>query len=239
MRVENGHQMIRKYMEQSEEIEKKFRKSLDRLEDLHKRIQDISQIVELIETISGETKILSINASIESARGGENSRGFGVVAAEIRKLTDRVVSSTGTIRGYIREIITLAAETLEFSQKFWVDFQQQNQAIESLRTSFDEILHYSEQTADSAQSISGSIEQQFAATMQVNNTMQEISRVIKESSEMIQRTKDEVEDFSKMADNFLNLISAFKLTKEDIDHIETPKMPEVKNTVLEEEVPVS
>jgi methyl-accepting chemotaxis protein len=44
VRVEGGHQLIRKYLAQSERIEKKFRRSLDHLEDLHKRIQDISQI---------------------------------------------------------------------------------------------------------------------------------------------------------------------------------------------------
>ncbi len=237
-RVEEGHQLIHEYMGQAQEIERKFQKSLDRLQDLNRRIQDISQIVELIETISGETKILSINASIESARGGENSRGFGVVAAEIRKLTDRVVSSTGAIRSNIREILAAADDTLEFSQKSWNDFQQQSRAIERLQKAFDEILNYSEKTAESAQQITDSIEQQFAATMQVNNTMQEISHVVKESSEMIQRTKEEVEDFSKMADDFLGLISAFQIREEvKVQKTETDAVA-VKNPILEEEAAV-
>ena len=237
-RVEDGHQLIHQYKAQSEEIEQRFRKSLDKLEELHKRIKDISQIVELIETISGETKILSINASIESARGGENSRGFGVVAAEIRKLTDRVVNSTSAIRGNIQEIISLAGETLALYQKSWDDFQQQSQSIESLHKGFDEILHYSEETAESAQNISGSVEQQSAATMQVNHTMQEISRLIKESSQMIQRTRNEVEDFSQMADKFLDLVSMFRF-EEKIEQPPVSEAPTVRNPILEEGVSVS
>ncbi len=161
-----------------------------------------------------------------------------MVAAEIRKLTDRVVNSTSAIRGNIQEIISLAGETLALYQKSWDDFQQQSQSIESLHKGFDEILHYSEETAESAQNISGSVEQQSAATMQVNHTMQEISRLIKESSQMIQRTRNEVEDFSQMADKFLDLVSMFRF-EEKIEQPPVSEAPTVRNPILEEGVSVS
>ncbi len=51
----------------------------------------IDEAVALIFSISGQTNLVSLNASIEAARAGEAGRGFAVVAEEIRKLSDRAL----------------------------------------------------------------------------------------------------------------------------------------------------
>ena len=236
-KVKDSNGIIRDYFAQSKQIEDHFEKNVLRMKELNKKIKDISQILELIENISGETKILSINASIESSRSGDNGRGFGVVASEIRKLTDRVVNSTSTIRKYIRDIQDLSDETMSITQDSWEGLQKQLISIESIRGSFDEILHHTEKVADAADHISGSVQQQSVATQQVRNTMEEISHVIRDSSEMIQRTKNQVQDFNTLSEEFLNLISVFKLREtEDVEISHPEHLPRQKavETLLDE-----
>ena len=67
---------------------------------------EIIRIVEEINALNGHTNLLSLNASIESARAGEAGRGFNVVAGEMRKLSDKTKLSVNGIRRGTENIIT-------------------------------------------------------------------------------------------------------------------------------------
>ena len=71
--------------------------------DLGRKSQQIGGVLEIINELSEQTNILSINASIEAAGAGENGKRFAVVADEIRKLAERVGGSTKEIRGLHRQ----------------------------------------------------------------------------------------------------------------------------------------
>ncbi|WP_255248189.1 methyl-accepting chemotaxis protein [Terribacillus saccharophilus] len=66
--------------------------------------RQIGEVVQLIEQISTQTNLLGLNAAIEAARSGEAGKGFGVVADEIRKLSDNTKEAIQTIGKSLTEI---------------------------------------------------------------------------------------------------------------------------------------
>ena len=52
--------------------------------------EKVEKIMEIIDEIAKQTKLLALNASIEAARVGEQGRGFGVVASEISNLAEQI-----------------------------------------------------------------------------------------------------------------------------------------------------
>ncbi|CAM2010802.1 methyl-accepting chemotaxis protein [Acanthopleuribacter pedis] len=74
------------------------------IEDLSDSALGIDSVIELIEKIVGATRLLSLNASIEAARSGEAGRGFAVIAAEIKSLSDQTAEATEEIRDKINRI---------------------------------------------------------------------------------------------------------------------------------------
>jgi hypothetical protein len=99
----------------------------------------INDVLIFIKQIADETKMLGLNASIEAARAGEVGRGFGVVAEEIRKLSDESKNTVAQIRGLTESIDTKVEETIRNSQITLNSGQEQAAAIQEITASIEEI----------------------------------------------------------------------------------------------------
>jgi methyl-accepting chemotaxis protein len=75
-----------------------------RTSSLGERSKKIGEILELITEIAEQTNLLALNAAIEAARAGESGKGFAVVAAEVRKLAERSMEASDSIRSIVRGV---------------------------------------------------------------------------------------------------------------------------------------
>lgn len=140
----------------------------DRALSLGERTQDISEILAIINDMAARTNMLALNASIEAARAGDAGRGFTVVAAEIRKLAERSISSTSSIADIIariqdeanatvmateqgirqaRDVGTLMSSTLAKLEESILITQQQKTAADEVHAATQQIRHTAGQLA--------------------------------------------------------------------------------------------
>lgn len=70
----------------------------------HQLLQKTEEIMQIIRKVAEQTRILGINAAIESARAGEYGRGFSVVADAIHDLSAQSVRSVQSVGGTIQDI---------------------------------------------------------------------------------------------------------------------------------------
>jgi len=94
---------------------------VEQIHELKRRATQIGDVMQFIEQIADQTKLIAFNASIEAAGAGEMGRRFEVVAREIRRLAENVSESTGQIRTRIvdiqQAIERLASTSVEESNK--------------------------------------------------------------------------------------------------------------------------
>lgn len=101
--------------------------------------QEINEVSSIIKEIADKTKMLGLNAAIEAARAGEAGRGFGVVATEIRKLSEQSKSTVPKIKKLTDEIIAKVSESSEKSQSSMASSQEQAAATEEITANIEEI----------------------------------------------------------------------------------------------------
>lgn len=95
----------------------------DNIKEVASHTEDIRGIMTLIRKIADATNMLGFNAAIEATRAGKQGNGFGVVADEIRKLSEQtrgtipqIQKLTDSIQGKVNQINLKSMDSLQSSQ---------------------------------------------------------------------------------------------------------------------------
>ncbi len=109
------------------------------VQEVYKLSEDINGVLNFIKQIADQTKMLGLNAAIEAARAGEVGRGFGVVAEEIRKLSDESKDTVASIRTLTDSIKNKITDTINSSDSNMRASEEQAAATQELTASIEEI----------------------------------------------------------------------------------------------------
>lgn len=197
--VDSGTGIVEETTSKMNEIRRKNTDTISGIRSLTDKIRAIWDIVDIINAIVEQTRIIAFNAALEASTAGEAGRNFRVVAGEIKRLADGTSQSTAEIQARITEIQKAANNLIVVSEEGTERIRQGHELSDRLHEVFSEILSSADISVTSSESIEHSIRQQVSAFEQILITMKEISRGIDNLVSTQQQTSKTADALAGMA----------------------------------------
>jgi len=195
----NGKESLEHAVQGIEKIEGQVGKIVQNMLELGEKTKQMDLAVEMINELSGQTTILSYNATIEAEGAGQEGRRFSALAELIMKLANKAVESSKEIKSLIEGVQKSANTTLLATEEGMKAVEEgKKHAVDSNRH-FDDILNASEDTLTSAKEIEMIISQQNTAIEETSVGVEDIhqaSEEVKVSSEETLKTAELILDMS-------------------------------------------
>ena len=180
-------------------------KTIQAMKGMTESSRKIVEMMDLINEITFQTNLLSINAAVEAARAGEQGRGFAVVANEVRNLAKRSSEAGRDIRDLVRDIMERVV-----SCKDWVG---------ELENGFTKIIDTIKLASDSLSEVYVATQESSVGINQMGQGVREVSAVIEHNAALVDELAEAGEHFNEKATLLRAITEKFIIS--DQSHFDT------------------
>ena len=206
-----GGVVVEQALTQMRSIAQSVGSTAKEMEELGKSSDQIGRIAAVIDDIADQTNLLALNAAIEAARAGDQGRGFAVVADEVRKLAERTTTATKEIAKMIKTIQDGTSGAVKAMESGSRQVEEGVELTARAGESLQQIIRMSEEVGSMITHITTAATQQSGATIEINQNMDQIAQLVKESADASQQSAKACQDLSELALALQNMVGSFKL----------------------------
>ena len=184
--------------------ESDLRTTLESMEEMIKSLSGINEMVDIINSISTNTNLLSMNAAIEAAHAGSFGKGFAVVADEIGRLSEAVSENADMIGKTLKHLEEGILNSKDISEKSGDNLKTIINGVKDMADSISEMMvQMSEMSAGSTQ-VMQSIEQLNTistsvklASVNIAGDCERVKSVVNRIDELSAKTRDNFQQLSE------------------------------------------
>jgi len=159
--------------------------------------QQISEMVDMVDSIAFQTNLLALNAAVEAARAGEEGKGFAVVATEVRSLAQRSAE--------------VARAIIEIVNKNDININNASEISQSTLQLLMDIVVSIQSNAQEMRDIENRSREQSNGIMQINSAIMQMDDVTQRNAALVEELASSAMDMATLSRNLNKEISAFQM----------------------------
>jgi methyl-accepting chemotaxis protein/methyl-accepting chemotaxis protein-1 (serine sensor receptor) len=128
---------------------------MERMAGLRAKSREIARVVQMVETVAHQTRLLSLNASVEAARAGTAGKGFAVVAQEVRGLAQRSESAAHKIAEIVKASVNEIEEGGQLSERVSESVRQTDERLAEMAGLMAEIVRLTQDGCEQSHEVVG------------------------------------------------------------------------------------
>ncbi|MEA3290633.1 MAG: methyl-accepting chemotaxis protein, partial [Campylobacterota bacterium] len=205
--------------DQGQVLASKTARSMD---DINEQVIAINEAISVIDQISFQTNILSLNAAVEAATAGEAGKGFAVVAQEVRNLASRSAEAANEIKSLVENAAGKANEGKEVADQMISGYTSLSEKISQNKQMIDTVLEASKEQTKGIVQINDSInildkntQENAADASNIDALAAEVTQLAKKLMDISNKASYREEAKSQICD----VDMAYKLNKLKLDHL--------------------
>ncbi|WP_295856083.1 methyl-accepting chemotaxis protein [uncultured Xylophilus sp.] len=167
------------------------------MSDINASSKRIEDIVGVIDSIAFQTNILALNAAVEAARAGDQGKGFGVVAAEVRNLAKRSAGAAGEIKQLISQSVITVGQGVSLAEEAGASMTDAAGSVTALAELVEQISHASQEQA--------------LGVAQVGEAVNQMDRVTQQNAALVEEAAAAAGSLRSQAQQLLASVQAFSL----------------------------
>ncbi len=205
--TDEGTQVVQQTLTGMSELRVRVDEIADQIVNLGEQTGQISTVSNLVSELAKQTNMLALKAAVEAARVGEQGKGFGVVAGEIRKLAEESKKSAEKIDRLAADIQAAINRTVMVTDRGTKTVTEGIQLAENTAATFIGVTNAVNTMFLSSQQISVSAKQQAVSIQEVLASMNLVSQGSQESAIGMHRVKTSTRELTQIADDLQAVVS--------------------------------
>lgn len=182
-----------------------------RLGTLSEKAGNIGTVVTTITKVADQTNLLSVNAAIEAEKAGDYGRGFGVVAAEIRRLADQTALATGDIEQMVKEMQSAVAAGVMGMDKFSEEVRRGGEVVHQVSEELSQIIHHVQALTPNFETVSEGMQSQSQGAQQISDALSQLTEASSQTVESLRQSNSAIEQLNEAARGLQDGVARFTL----------------------------
>ena len=220
-RIEENGKGVQNMVQNFQKVIMDSTESMEAIHGFTAEVEKVELFLQVIQDISQQTNLLSLNASIEAARAGEQGKGFMVVANEVKKLAEMSSESVHSIGLIIEEIKEKTNEVACRVENGKNSVAATSDDIMKMNHLFEELVNYSDETKQVVDEIEQKLREAKGSSSSISSEVEVVSEAIVALSEASENAFDYVKknqvNVTQLATDFKQLMRQMETIKNTVD----------------------